>query len=264
MPEKNRSPDSPGPQEIMIGQTLRKTPMFADLPGETLRFFASGCELQTVPKGTYVFHEGETPRGFYVVHAGAVNVHRVTEEGREKVIRVFYPGESFAEVVLAGDREFPASARTTENSRLILVPTELFRRQLHRDPDLALRILVSMSLHFRYLVDMVEGLKFRQAEARVVQWLLRQIEDAGMAGESNPRLTLPLAKHLLASQLGITSETLSRVFGRLRELELLSIEGRELTFPSVSGMRRFLREAEEKAAGGQPAEPGKPRPEAEG
>lgn len=218
--------------------------MFADIDGATLENLARGCQLKKVPKGSYLFHEGEPAHGFFVVHSGAVNVHRVTEDGREQVIRVFYPGESLGEVVLVGDKSYPASAKTIEESRVILIPTEFFRTEIHRNPDLALRILASMSLHLRYLIETVEGLKLRQAESRVVQWLLRQLEGNGLMDDLLPDFTLPLPKHLLASQLGITSETLSRVFARLRKLELITMEGKTLYILSVSRLKDFVLETE--------------------
>ena len=229
---------------IMLAHTMRKTPMFSDISAEALDRLIAGCHLRSVPKGGYLFHEGETAEGFYVVHSGAVNVHRVTEQGREQVIRVFYPGESLGEVVIVGDRSYPASAKTTENSQVILIPTQFFRERIQGDPDLALRILASMSMHLRYLVETVEGLKLKQAESRVVQWLLRQLTEEGKIRQTSPTMDLPLAKHLLASQLGITSETLSRVFARLRELHLLEVEGKRVTFPDIPGLQQFLLAAE--------------------
>jgi CRP/FNR family transcriptional regulator len=226
----------------MITQTLRKAPMFSGISGEALQALAEGCQLSKYSRGEYLFHEGAKADGFYVVHAGAVNVHRVTEEGREQVIRVFYPGESLGEVVIVGDQSYPASAKATENSQVIVVPTMFFRRQIQRDPDLALRILASMSLHLRYLVETVESLKLSQAESRVVRWLLSQVD--GQTESERPAFTLPLAKHLLASQLGITSETLSRVFSKLREKQLLVIEGRQLSELDVVGLRGFIAEQE--------------------
>ena len=102
-----------------------------------------------------------------------------------------------------------------------------------------------MSLHLRYLVEAVESLKLSQAESRVVRWLLGQVE-AQSEGSQTDRssFNLPLAKHLLASQLGITSETLSRVFAKLREQQLAVIEGRNLTELDVVGLRKFLTEME--------------------
>lgn len=221
-------------------QTMRKTPMFKDLDASILDNFVRGCHLQKLAKGSYLFHEGEATSGFFVVHSGAVNVHRVTEDGREQVIRVFYPGESLGEVVIVGDQSYPASAKTTEASQVILIPTVFFREQTSSNPDFALRILASMSLHLRYLIETVEGLKLKQAESRVIKWLLRQLEEIPDAARWNPEITLPLAKHLLASQLGITSETLSRVFARLRAQELIAIDGKRITFLQPGALREFL------------------------
>jgi CRP/FNR family transcriptional regulator len=78
----------------------------------------------------------------------------------------------------------------------------------------------------------------------VVHWLLSQLEDNQKLDSKNPDYTLPLAKYLLASQLGITSETLSRVFARLRERKLAVVEGRHLREIDITGLRSFLFEVE--------------------
>ncbi len=234
----------PDARNIMMTRTLRRTPMFRNLSESGLENLVSGCRIQILNKGDYLFHEAEVADGFYVVHSGAVNVHRVTEEGREQVIRVFYPGECFGEVILVGNQTYPASAKAIESTQVILIPTAFFKREIRRDPGLAISILASMSLHLRYLVETIESLKLRQAESRVAQWLIRQLQEQGLEWETRPALTLPLAKHLLASQLGITSETLSRVFARLRKLDLISIEGKSISFHSPERLRQFLIDAE--------------------
>jgi len=226
-------------QKFMVTQTLRKTPLFSKIPESTMRALLTGCHLRSYEKGNFLFHEGQKADGFYVVHSGAVNVHRTSEDGREQVIRVFYPGESLGEVVLVGNEAYPASAKTTENSQVILVPTGFFRQQIQGDPDLALRILASMSLHLRYLVETIEDLKLKQAESRVAQWLIRLIDNQNVDPENQPTITLPLPKHLLASQLGITSETLSRVFAKLRSEKIIKVEGKEITFTSLKDLNRF-------------------------
>lgn len=240
MTDSRPSAERPDPRGIMLAHTLRKAPIFSGIRPEALETLAEGCSLRSVEKGGYLFHAGTAADGFFVVHTGAVNVHRVTEDGREQVIRVFYPGESLGEVVIAGNHAYPASAKATENSQVILVPTAFFRARIKADPDLALCILASMSQHLRFLVETIEDLKLKQAESRVAQWLLRQMRSAGSDPDGVPALDLPLAKHLLASQLGITSETLSRVFARLRGAELLEVEGKHLRFPDPAGLQAFL------------------------
>lgn len=226
-------------QKLMLIQTLRKTPLFAKVPPPTMEELAAGCVLRSYEKGEYLFHEGQKADGFYVVHSGAINVHRISEDGKEQVIRVFYPGESFGEIVLVENEAFPASAKTTENAQVILIPTQFFRQQIQGDPDLALRILASMSMHLRYLVETIEDLKLKQAESRVAQWLIRQFELQQQGDVDQTTLVLPLPKHTLASQLGITSETLSRVFAKLRSEKIISMQGKEIHFESLQALLRF-------------------------
>lgn len=227
-------------QRTMIAQTLRGAPMFAGLPESELARLAESCRLKRAPKGTYLFRWGQPVEGFFIVHSGAVNIHRITQSGREQVIRVFYPGETFGEMFVARDGSYPASARTIEDSQVIMAPAAFFRQEIHRNPDFALRIVASMGTHLRYLIDTIDGLKLQQAESRVIHWLLRQVETLPTEDGARPTLTLPLAKNLLASQLGITSETLSRVFARLRSEGFIEIEGKQIQFLDLSSLRDSL------------------------
>lgn len=220
-------------QKLMMLETLRRTEMFSGLPAEALRDIAEGCRLLNCPKGSYLFMAGEVPEGFFVIQSGSINVHRVTPDGREQVIRVFYPGESLAEVVLAHGGAFPASAVAVENSQVVVVPRRFFREKIMSDPDLALRILASMSQHLKFLVETVEDLKLKQAECRLAQWMLRQAKVGDPdGGVTDVRFTLPTTKRLLASQLGITSETFSRVLSRFRDDKTISVDGKEIIIHS--------------------------------
>lgn len=218
-------PDPPSrpPAEIMMLQTLKRVSMFSGLPAAEMSRVLAACRLLSLKKDEVLFHEGSAADGFFIVHSGAISVHRLTPDGREQVIRVFYPCEAFAEVALVEGTGYPASACAIEESQVILVRRSDFRLEIHRDPDLALRILASFSTHLKFLVETIEDLKLKQAESRVAQWLLRQSRATGNTIE------LPLAKRLLASQLGLAPETFSRILSRWREAGLVEVVGPRIT-----------------------------------
>jgi signal-transduction protein with cAMP-binding, CBS, and nucleotidyltransferase domain len=91
-------PTTPRPADFkltgLIG-TLRCCQLFTGVSGEDLAAIASFTLVQSLAKDDYLFHEGEPARGFYLMQSGAVNVHRVSGAGKEQVIHVFRPGESF-------------------------------------------------------------------------------------------------------------------------------------------------------------------------
>lgn len=195
--------------------------------------------LRTLPKGGYLFREGDSAEGFYVAQKGAINVHRVSATGKEQVIYVFRPGESFAEAAIATAYGYPANARAVEASSVILVPKAPFLALLGRRPDLALRMLGSMSQHLRVLVGLVEDMTLKDVETRFINWLLKRCpRDATKA----VTIDLGMTKRVLAAELGTSSETLSRTFARLRDDALLEVKGQRLHITNADTLRaRFRR-----------------------
>src|SRR6185369_13773565 len=135
-----------------IINTLRSCQLFTGLPLPDLESIAAVTVLKSLDKGQYLFHEGDPAQGFYIVQRGAVNVHRVSAAGKEQVIHVFRSGDSFAEVALASESGYPADARAQEASQVLLVQKAGILALLRRQPELALRMLGSMSSHLRVLV----------------------------------------------------------------------------------------------------------------
>src|SRR5208283_607033 len=91
-------------KNAIVINTLRNCRLFAGLPAADLEKIAAITAVRPLADGEYLFHEGEPTRGFYIVQQGAINVHRVNAAGKEQVIHIFRPGESFAEAALASER----------------------------------------------------------------------------------------------------------------------------------------------------------------
>src|SRR5262245_23791908 len=138
-------------RRLAIINTLRSCQLFAGLPTPGLENIAAVTLVKPLEKGEYLFHEGDTAAGFYIVQRGAVNVHRVSAAGKEQIIHIFRAGESFAEVALATETGYPADARALESSQVLLVQKSGILALLRRQPELALRMLGSMSGHLRVL-----------------------------------------------------------------------------------------------------------------
>lgn len=227
-----------------ITATLRSCQLFFGLPAPELEAIAGFSTLRSVPKGGYLFHEGAPSEGFYVVQKGAINVHRVSAAGKEQVIYVFRPGESFAEASLATDRGYPANARAIESSTVIVIPKARFLELIGRRPEIGLRMLGSMSQHLRVLVGLVEDLTLKDVETRFLNWLVKQCQ-SDRSGAAD--VALGMTKRVLAAQLATTSETLSRTFAKLRDEDLLEVRGATVHVPNVAALqtrfRRLLGEA---------------------
>ena len=232
-------PDVTALRVTAIVATFRSCQLFSGLPTEDLESIAAFSTVRALAKDTYLFREGDSSEGFYVVQRGALNVHRVSAAGKEQVIYVFRTGESLAEASLASERGYPASARAIESSSVVAVPKGPFLALLGRRPDLALRMLGSMSQHLRVLVGLVEDLTLKDVETRLLNWLVKRLpRDAG--GTAN--IELGSTKRVLAAELATSSETLSRTFAKLRGEKLIEVRGATVRVRDVAALQaRFRR-----------------------
>ncbi|HXG49088.1 MAG TPA: Crp/Fnr family transcriptional regulator [Methylomirabilota bacterium] len=222
-----------------IVNALRGCQLFAGMSPPELGAIAEFTVVKSVPKGGYLFHEGDPSAGFYVVQTGAINVHRVNAIGKEQVIHVFRAGESFAEGTLATDKGYPADARAVESSQVLLVQKAGMLALLRRQPELALRMLGSMSAHLRILVAQLDDLTLKDVETRLANWLLKRCPDP--TRDQPHQIVLTMTKRVLASELGTVSETFSRTLAKFRDQDLIEAKGKTITIRSPARLAALLR-----------------------
>lgn len=232
-------PTSPRPADLKLTGltgTLRCCQLFTGLSAEDLEVIAGFTLVERLAKDDYLFREGEGSRGFYLVQSGAINVHRVNVAGKEQVIHIFRSGESFAEAALASPTGYPADARAVEPSTVLVIPKAPILDLIARRPDLALRMLGSMSSHLRVLVGMLDDLTLKDVETRLLNWLVKHSRAA-----KGGAIQLPGTKRVLAAELGTSSETLSRTLGRLRDKRLIAVSGKAIAIQDLPALQAMLR-----------------------
>jgi CRP/FNR family transcriptional regulator, dissimilatory nitrate respiration regulator len=226
----------PAPHQIMstctlkhrrIEMALQMSAIFSGLPQEDLETMAELCQLRQLNKGEVLFHEGEPYRGFYVVRTGVLKIFRSNLSGKEQVLRMVGAGESFGEAAMGDRTAFPASVQAERPSEVILVPASEFSDQMLRNPRLAMRLLASTATQLRHLVTLVDDLTLKNVEARFSLYLLR------LSGRMPPvrgqEVQIPVTWQVLASHLGCTSESLSRLLKFLKNRGTIKVEGHCVT-----------------------------------
>ncbi|MFO1496990.1 MAG: Crp/Fnr family transcriptional regulator [Verrucomicrobiota bacterium] len=226
-------------KQIAVANTLRNCQLFAGLPVADLNRIAEIALIKSLEKGEYLFREREISRGFYIVQRGAINVHRVNAAGKEQVIHIFRAGESFAEATLATQAGYPADARALEPSQVLLIQKAGFISLLKRQPELALRMLGSMSMHLRVLVGQLEDLTLKDVETRLANWLIKRCPNPD--SDAPVQIELKMTKRVLAAELGTVSETFSRTLAKFRQLKLLTVKGKTVTVLAPAKLTALLR-----------------------
>ncbi len=214
------------PRATDFRNDLAALPHFRGLPPALLERVAELARLITLRRGEAVFRERQRCDGFYFVQRGLVKVFRLAPDGREQVVHLVGAGHSFAEAALFHFGVFPASAAAAATgTRVVRIDGPRFLKLLQAEPSLATSMLGSLSGWMHTLLDRIEVLTLISAGSRLSTYLLR-LPATTVRGDLV--VELPVAKRLLASELSITPETLSRQLARWRERGLIRVEGKRV------------------------------------
>jgi CRP/FNR family transcriptional regulator len=214
--------------ELLAGSLL-----FSGLPGEQLREIAAICLTQHYAKGASIFFEGDPGIGFYMVASGKVKIFKMSLDGREQILHIFGPGEPIGEVPVFHGSPFPANAETLTESDLLFFPRAEFINLVTATPSLALNMLAVLSLRLRRFATQIENLSLKEVPGRLASYLHYLMEEQ----RCQDRVVLDIPKGQLASLLGTSSETLSRIFNKMTEEGLIRVEGKTIYILDAAALR---------------------------
>jgi CRP-like cAMP-binding protein len=220
-------------------QILRKSLLFAGLDEEYLLQVASISHRRSFAKGETIFAEGEPATGFYLLAKGGVKLCKISPDGREKVLHFVHPGETFAEAAFFGDGNYPAEARGVEAGDLLMFPKAGFMGLLERNPQFSLNLIISLSLLLRRFARQIEELSFAEVPNRLAAYLLELAGRKSTSYQGKSYLDLEMKKGELASRLGTVSETLSRAFRKLKEDNILEVDGSRVVILDMQALSRL-------------------------
>jgi len=216
-------------KEHSLLAAMRSCEFFANLNDETLMLIRPAAKRVHQPKNTVVFNEGEECHGFYIVESGAIKLYKESADAKEHVLHVAMAGDPFGEAALFLGTGYPATAAAIQDSELIL---------LRRDerPEISFRLLAAMATWAHRLVSSIEALTLKDASSRFAAFLLSRAPDRPQDGVV---IELGTPKQVLASHLGMTGETLSRLLARFEADGLIISRGRRVKLVSVDDLQEL-------------------------
>jgi CRP-like cAMP-binding protein len=212
------------------------TPLFRSLSAEDIGVLLHGCNLVTVTRSQMLFAKGDPAEVSYLVLQGRVKLVQHDESGSEAVLRIFGPGETFAEAAAFMGGRYPVSAFAIDQCRLLQLKTRTLKAEIQRRPDIALAMLASMAAHLKTLVNQIADLKLLTADQRVAWFILKRLQ----LSEDGQTIRFPYGRAVLASELGMSAETFSRALKRLSRFGV-AITGDVVTILNPDKLARYAR-----------------------
>jgi CRP/FNR family transcriptional regulator, dissimilatory nitrate respiration regulator len=209
--------------------SLRSLRLFASLDDATLYRLGLDAKIENYADGAVIFRQGDTVSAVMVIVQGFVKLLRTAPCGDETLVCVCSGGSSICDPPTVPNETFQVSAEAVGATSVLKVPAGRFMRILSESPTLAAATLDDAKQRIAALVGEIESLKAQSADQRLARFILSLCPP----NEEQCRFRLPYDKRLVAAQLGVTQETLSRAFARLREFGVRT-ETRDVSVESVT------------------------------
>ncbi|AGH81219.1 Crp/Fnr family transcriptional regulator [Psychromonas sp. CNPT3] len=186
-------------------------------------------ELQS---GDMLFEHATPADNMYRVEKGKISLYRLMANGDEKLFSVFLPGDMIAEMaIFMQPRIYPMHAKADQYSVISALYYKDVLQCVSHCSQLSLQVMHFMSNRIHHLMETQNILTQVNANQRLVM-KLADIYKCQLKKEG--KVFLSVTKKLLATQLAMTPETLSRVIKRLKDKQLIVESAGCISIPDIS------------------------------
>jgi CRP/FNR family transcriptional regulator, anaerobic regulatory protein len=217
LPQRGFAPKSLGACDTC---TARSLTICAPLtPEEQARMGALTSVMLLKPRQV-LFREGDDADFVYNITCGSVSLSKSMPDGRRQITGFLSAGDFIG---LNTRNTYTATAEILADARLCRFPRKTFQRLLAEMPALEQRLLAITEAELAAAHEQILLLGRKSAMERIATFLLLQSERAQARGLVANPISLPMTRAEAADYLGLTIETVSRCFTKLRNLDVISL-----------------------------------------
>jgi CRP/FNR family cyclic AMP-dependent transcriptional regulator len=212
---------------------LATVPLFNGLDRVELERFAEVTREKSYPKGSVILFEDDPGDSLFVVRDGRVKVVLIGEDGREVILGVLGVGEYFGELSLIDDRPRSAHVIAMEDSNLLVLRREDFRKRVESSPSVAWSLLTELSRRLRRADDKIGGLVLLDVPGRIARLLLDLAEESGTNA-----IEKSLTHQTIAQMIGASRETVSRAMKDFQDAGWITVERRRIALADRAALEQ--------------------------
>lgn len=220
-----------------ILSSLKEHHLFSSFDPPEMERLAQSARLIVLENEESLFHQGGEAHSFYLVKSGCIKLFRVSPDGLTKVVEVARQGDAFAEALMfLEQKRYPLNAEAMEPSEVIAITSQIYKELLLSSPESALGVMGNMAMKLHRRINEIETLTLQNTRHRLSNYLFGLLPDPAAATAD---IVLPMAKQLIASQLAMQPETLSRLIKEMKQEGIIAVKGSRIQVYDVTRLRNF-------------------------
>ncbi len=212
---------------------LSSLPYFSGLAPAELDSVRKFIFEKVAARGELLLFEGEPAEALYFVVSGVVKVFKLSPDGKEQILQLIRPGESFNDVPVFGGGTNLASVQALGPVVLCGLSKSDLEVILRDYPQVARNVIEVLSRRVQQLLSLVEDLSFRHVTGRVAKILL---EHAGDGAGGGMRLT----QQEMAAMAGTAREMVGRALKALEGEGIIRLERHRIIITDREALTRKI------------------------
>jgi len=189
-------------------------------------------------KGQHLYRESDRFESVYAVRSGTLKAYQTTDDGREQVTGFYFPGEILGMDGIANNAH-ASSARALETAAICEIPFAELEKLSAVMPHLQRHFFQLMSREIAEDQQLITLLSKSSADERVAALLLSISTRNARRKLSATQFRLSMSRVDIGNYLGLTVETVSRVFSRMQKLDVLRVENKEIEVLDLEALRHM-------------------------
>jgi CRP-like cAMP-binding protein len=205
---------------MLVGSHGPYQPAVNTPPASAFERSLAQASLRRVEAKEFLFAEGDPTTHIFRVETGAIALYKVTADGRRQIVGFAYPGDLIG---LGAVGEHQMNAQAIKPTRLRCLPLTWLRQAAANDPTLGFRLYEALARELDTTRELMLTTGQRSATERVVGFLLAFSRRSERNGHDPSDFELPMTRTDIGDFLGLTIETVSRTFTKLKSLGLIEL-----------------------------------------
>ena len=228
--------------EQNVRKMLEREFFSGSMPPEFINFcLANGRFRHCAPKQYLYFSEDEGDAVYFLI-SGRIDLYLMSEFS-EKITRVLSPPTFFPEIVLDG-KSYPHAALCMEETEVLALDRKVFMGYLESNPSLLWIFYRELALDLRRSYRQIRNLSLGNARVRLGAKLFALAHVHGLPSAKGVLITIPLSATELAGMCSLARESVSRILGELKKLNILEIDKKRITVLDVEHLRQWIHKRE--------------------
>ncbi|MEA4900750.1 Crp/Fnr family transcriptional regulator [Desulfitobacterium sp.] len=194
-------------------------PIFNHLEKEQMDEIMAVTYSVSFKKGENIYCAKDKSDSLYIVSKGKIKIYRLSESGKEQLLRILHPGDFTGELALFSETVHEEYAKAIEETSVCTIKRSELRKLLLKYPSISLKVLTEFSSRLEQSEKQATRFATEKVETRIALFLVECMDNEKQSTE----VVLPMNKKDMASYLGTTPETISRKLAELEETEYIKL-----------------------------------------